>query len=211
MMLGTSSVTVSNSRFANAADGTKFGSAGNGYLFNLTTNDCFDFSTGNVIRGTLDAIFKPSLDFATINKITCAPINRSTKDKTNVSSPPQYTLGADGVLTVGGFKFALAKAYQSDLSVKITTLDSYLMPGENLTLRAWGGPITLATGGNIKLPGVSELTIPTDGCVTLSRQFKYSTIEFEVISVSIPKVGSAPTSGGYYARKFTTSDHPSVS
>lgn len=200
-MLGDSSVVVSNSRFANAADGIKLGSAGAGYLFNLRSDDCFDFSIGNVILGTLDAIFKPDLDLAIIGKITCAPINRSTKNKTNVLSPPQYTLGADGTLTVGGFKFALARAYQSDLSVKITTLDSYLMPGDSLTLRAWSGPITLAAGGNINLPGeMSELTIPDDGCITLARQFNYSTIEFEVISVSIPRVSSAPTSGGYYAR-----------
>lgn len=195
-----SSVSVTNSRFANAADGNKLGGAGGGYLIDMSTSDKFDFGIGNVIRGTLDNIFEPGLDFAVLHKLTTAPVNRSTLGKTNVLSPPQYTATSTGLVTLRAFKDVFVRAYQSDLSVKIENIDSFLMPGEILIIRAWNGPITLKNTGNINLLGSSEVTVGLNGKIMLTRTYNYSSKDFELVSIYNPPVSSAPTSGGYYAK-----------
>jgi len=195
-----SSVSVINSRFANAADGNKLGGAGGGYLIDMSTKDKFDFGIGNVIKGTLDNIFKPGLDFAILHKLTTAPVNRSTMGKTNVLSPPQYTTTSTGLVTLRALKDVFVRAYQSDLSVKIENIDSFLMPGELLIIRAWNGPITLKDTGNINLLGSSEVTVGLDGKIMLTRTYNYSGKDFELVSIYNPPVSSVPTSGGYYAK-----------
>lgn len=166
-----SAVRVQDSHFANAATG------------GAANASCVRASSGaNVVAGGNTFIGTNTRHYMTdggsASVASSAPDFTSsliTQDLTG-----QLTVPPTGILPVGGRTNALVNTS----ATPITSITGSLAPGSMLILQAWGGPITLAAGGNIYLAGkASPLVIPQYAVAMLTRLDKGST-GYVLVSVS---------------------------
>lgn len=155
-------VNVIGNKFANAgSDG-----ASGGYIIQVgsTSNGNFE---GNYIYGSFDKAVSNSSNrgfkaggnyFGGITDLTSTHTSGMTVQK-NVTAGPPVSLDL----------YALNDILVNTSASVITQINSLLMPGELLFLKAWTGPITLGTGGNINLIGASSVIVPQNAVATLKR------------------------------------------
>ena len=156
-------VNVIGNKFANAgSDG-----ASGGYIIQVgaTSNGNFE---GNYIYGSFDKAVSNNTGnrgfsaggnyFGGITDLTIAHTSGCAIQKSVTAGPP-----------VSLDIYAIRDVLVNTSASPITQINSLLMPGELLYLKATGGPITLATGGNIYLGGPSSMVVPQNQTVILRR------------------------------------------
>jgi len=196
--------SVSNTRFANAADGNRLSPVvtNGGYIVKHGTNTNFDFGIGNFITGVRDQFVDASVNLTDIISDRHNPSSRVTDGKFNVASPATLTASSVGAIDVKGLNYVYARAYQTDLSVPIITISSMLVPSDILTIRAWTGSITFSnSGGNLKLGSGDRqsVTIPENGYITFMRVHGFSGVEWVMQSYNEHYSDTLP-SAGYFSR-----------
>ncbi len=153
-------VNIQRSKFANA--GTDGG--GTGYI--LSVNNSNTTFKDNLIFGTYDKVVAGS----GAQGIVCSGNTFTTTDlpyamTTGVAIQKSVTAGPPVSLDITHNRDILVNTSAS----VITQINSLLMPGEHLYLKALSGPITLGTGGNIYLGGVSSVVVPQNATAMLRR------------------------------------------
>lgn len=190
---------ISSSRLANAADGTLFSSAGNGYLWSLASSASLTFADDNNITGTTDNYSDPTVNLNNIVGVHAhggVSGNPSGKYKYNAFKTLSLTTST---IDLSGHKFAVVNS-GTDKTVKLTTVNSIVAPDETVMLRPTTGPITLGTGGNISLNGLSEITFPAFWGVELLRIPQVGgSGEFIVKNKPDHYAAAEPADGYYYA------------
>jgi len=143
-------------RFVNAANDT-----GSGYILSANgTGDVRIFDS--YIGGTTDNI----VALANGYYVDLSGISNSSSATNLTTGVTKQVAESAGVLTCGSGRTFLVNTSVNN----ITTINSDLMPGESLFLRALAGTIKLATGGNIQLgTAASPLTILQNEVVQLVR------------------------------------------
>jgi hypothetical protein len=201
-LLSNGGVSVTNSRFANAADGLRLPTAvaGTGYIVKHGTLTSFEFGANNVISGTFDNFTNTATNINNINRNKILPFNTLTDGKFTVTSHSTTTISSIGAIDIKGNNFVFARANQTDATIRLSDITSHLPPGEILTIRAWEGPITITNTGSIRLgTGMTNLTIADLGYVTLMRVNELSGLKWIYISHTETQLDAVPATG-YWAR-----------
>ncbi|HCN75839.1 MAG TPA: hypothetical protein DIT13_01430 [Verrucomicrobiales bacterium] len=150
-------ISVQNCRFANAADG-----GGSGYVL-VSDNSRCSFRDNN-ISGTTDkvitAISPESYILSEGNSVV------STLSTLTSGMTKQVAVAGGGELTLNEGNTFLVNSSATPVSL----INSKKLPGESVFIRAHGGQIQLATGGNISLgSAASPLTVPQNQVLQLVR------------------------------------------
>ena len=148
-------VTLAGCGFYNAAN-----LAGNGYIVGVDGNSRCKID-GCFITGTTDAFVKNlgsgSIEVSRNSQAGVSPVTSNLT--TQISE-------VAGVLTLGSTTTFLVNTSGTN----IVTITSEKGPGEMVFLRAWGGTIKFATGGNIDLGSqTSPYTVANNGVAVLVR------------------------------------------
>jgi|GEM_PF-2049578 len=198
--VNNSHVTISDCHIAKGAQGSMFGSPGSGYLYSIQSNSTLVWLRTNNITGQTDNNSDPavSINNTAGMHIELTYYNGDTTGKFKALGYKSVGIDAAGKVSLGGHRDAILSS-NTDLTILLKTLNANAAPGEDVTLRANSGPITLGVGGNISLNGLSAITIPQFGSVVLKRIYEVGVSgEWRVIYVSDHSGSGAPSSG-YYA------------
>ena len=199
-MTNNSHIEVEKSHLAKAADGGMLGSLGSGYLISCQSNSTLVWKNDNNITGAVDNITNPAdsvNNFAGVD-IKLTYYNGDTAGKFKASGYKSVSIDTAGKISLGGHKYAILAA-NADQTILLKTLNANAGPGQEVLLRANSGPITLGTGGNISLNGLSAVTVPQFGVVVLARVYEVGASgEWVLVSVT-DHYGSGAPSSGYYA------------
>lgn len=194
-------VSVSGNHLAKCADGSLFGSAGNGWLLSQGTQAVVNWAADNNITGTTDKFTDPTIS---VNNNFGGVLSTTSSDFRNKFGATGYktvTVAADGGVALAAHRYAMVSS-NADRSIKIGVVKANCAPGETLAIRATGGPITFGGAGtNVSLNGLTELTIPSFGVIILRRIFEIGGSGEYVVDSSPEHFATAvPSNGFYYAR-----------
>ena len=205
-------VTVEKNHIANSADGAKFGAAGSGYLYAVRSNSTLNWKDDNNITGTVDNITLSTVsinDAANVN-VKLGSFNGDTTGKFKAAGYRTATIDVNGKITMLGHK-QVSLINNTDITIPLRTISAAAAPGEIITLRAAGGPVSLMTGGNISLNGIPGITVPVSGVVQLMRIHEVGASGEWMLIQSTPHYGSnVPTSGYYMAGTVIWRSNPAV-
>lgn len=198
--VSNSHVTLDACHLAKAGDGTLFSSPGNGYLYSIQSNSTLVWKRSNTITGQTDNNSDPtvSINNTAGMHIELTYYNGDTTHMFKASGYKSVGIDAAGAISLGGHKDAILSA-NADVTIPLKSLNANCAPGECVTLRANSGPITLGTGGNISINGLSAITFPQFSTIKLMRIWEVGASgEYRLINVP-EHWGSGTPSSGYYA------------
>lgn len=202
-LTGSGQAVVTKNHLANAADGSKFGSPGSGYLYKCGSAAGIDFAEDNEIQGVVDNYMDPSTNYNDCQSLNLkGMLSGNPAGKFKAAGFKTLTLDG-GVVDLLGHKFATVNPSLSDPLLKLSNLAATAAPGETVRLRPLIGPITLTNTGNISLNNLTEFTVPQNGVVTLLRIPQVvGAVEWVFVGCT-PSMGTAaPADGFYYAAGF---------
>lgn len=211
-----SQIVVEKNHLAKAANGAMFGSAGNGYLLSMQANSSVVWKPDNQITGITDNGTDPTMS---VNNILGADIGAlsfggGTAGKFNAASAKVISINSQGFVDMLQHDYVLITPFNADLSVRLRTLNGPAAPGKIVRLRAQGTTFSLGQGtlANISLNGLTGITVPNFGTITLQRIFQVGG-SGEWIVLNYPEhYGTAiPTSGYYVAGTKIWNSAPAAS
>lgn len=178
--IGDRGVTITDSYFA----GNVGANAGAGYDLNVTTTLAQGIIfTNNQTFGTPDAVVK-GINLSSVvyrdNLYLTGPLSGPPTSGITQQISPATSINTFGVHSVG----------LNPSTTPITTIQSSLGPGEQITFFTLGGPATFGAGGNIDLMGASSVVV--NGTMTFVRVDLGGTL-WKPVSQWSPPASPAPT------------------
>jgi hypothetical protein len=197
-----SQVVVEKNHLANAGLGTLFGSPGNGYLLSMQANASVIWKSDNEISGTWDNGTDPTMSINNILGVDIGAMSSGggTAGKFNAASSKVISINSQGFVDTLQHDYVLITPFNADPSVRLRTLNGPAAPGKIVRLRAQGTTFSLGQGtlANISLNGLTGITVPNFGTITLQRIFQVGG-SGEWIVLNYPEhYGTAIPTSGYY-------------
>jgi hypothetical protein len=158
------------SAFGTIVDGVEFsnvGYRGDGSGFGVRNSGGLVIARGNRFFSSSPAVACETHYVSQFNQEIRLDGRHHDDSGIRTSGLTRSAIASTPTLDVGGFRDIWVNGPES---TPIDTIDSVLGPGETITLRANGGHIVLAPGGNLDIsPWRAPLRVPSDASVTLMR------------------------------------------
>ena len=174
--IGTRGITIADSSFFSDVGVNN----GQGFLLNVATAAAWGVRfVHNQIYGTPDSVVAGT----NLAQVIYQDNTYNGSSAVPPTSGITAQIGPAGTINIG----AAHSVGLNSSTTPITTIQSSLGAGETTTLFTVGGPVTFASGGNINLMGVSNLTL--NGSLTLVRS-DLSTLQWIPVAQWTPDQGS---------------------